>query len=274
MPAKDLASWRGAVEFAGFPINVTLYKRHRTIRTDSFKTIAPSGKPMKSGPPIDSATDQPYDKTLSRKGVPIGNDEYVVLTDTMLTTIADAEKTRVAKVDRFCPLDTIALDLAIDRFAVRPDDKVVGSDGATNILWNGLRTTGLAYVSQVALRNGGMDGLLVIYADDRGLWAALLPFVDELYSVPTHSFTEDENASALFGKVVAQTYHVGPFEHDSYTSHYKERRQEIIDAAIAGREIVEAKPEPAKAVVDLMAIMAASITDTDSAPAQAQEIAA
>ena len=39
-------AWRGAIELAGFPINIALYSRVRKARTDSFRMIGPSGKPI------------------------------------------------------------------------------------------------------------------------------------------------------------------------------------------------------------------------------------
>lgn len=262
-------SWRGAIEFAGFPVNVALYNRVKSARTESFKQIAPSGQPAKQSAPTDSATGATFDKALIRKGFEVSKGEYVVLSDADLEAIAEGQKTTVAKPDSFCPLASIALDLAINRYAIRPDDKVAGSEQSTNIVWNGLRSSGLAYVSQVAFRSGGMDGLLVIYADDQGMWGAMLPFEDELYDVPSHEFTVDGKAEKLFAQVVEQTYEVEPFDHGKFKSEYKARRKTVIDAVIAGTPTPAKTDEPQPSTPNLMAMLEAAVVTPKSKPAKA-----
>lgn len=256
-------SWRGAIEFAGFPVNVALYQRVKKQRNQSFRNLAPSGQPVKSKS-FDPATDEEVPSDLIRKGVQIKggkNPEFAVMSPEALEQIKSGVKTSVAAVDQFVAIEELDLSLAIDRFAVRPDDKVAGSDQSVNIIWNGLRSRDLAYVSKVSL-SGGHDGLLVIYPDERGLWAAMLPFADELYEVPEYEFTENEQAADLFGQVVDQQYadKVGAWSHDAFESEYRTRRQAAIDAALAGEEIVVTATEDAKTnAPDLLSALAAAV---------------
>jgi non-homologous end joining protein Ku len=255
-------AWKGAIEVAGHPANLALYSRVRKQRNESFRNIAPSGQPVQQQV-VDPATGKVFTDDV-RKGVKTGGTTkepiFTILTPEALEQINSGVKTEVATPAQFSPVDSIAWDLAIDRFAVRPDDGVAGSAQSVNVIWNGLLASGLAYVTQVSL-TGGHDAILAIYATDNGLWAALLPFESELYDVPTHAFEKNEKAGALFGQALDTLYpeKVGAFDHSAYVSEYKTRRQAAIDAVIAGETVDVTMSEPvADETPDLMAILAAA----------------
>lgn len=256
-------SWRGAIEFAGFPVNVALYQRVKKQRNESFRNLAPSGQPVKSKS-FDPATDEEVTSDLIRKGVQVKGGkapEFAVMTPEALEQIKNGVKTVVASVDQFVPVAELDLSLAIDRFAVRPDDKVAGSDQSVNIIWNGLRSRDLAYVTQMSL-SGGHDGVLVLYPDETGLWGAMLPFEDELYDVPEYEFSEDDKAASLFCQVVDQQYEdkMTPWIHGEFESEYRSRRKAAIDAVIAGEDVeITASPEAKTNAPDLLSALAAAV---------------
>jgi non-homologous end joining protein Ku len=253
-------------------ISIELYARVKKTRSDSFTTLAPSGKPAETKR-IDPDTGEEF--SGSRKGVKVGRD-YVAMTDEALEQINAGTKTRVLKPEAFCPLNTIALDLAIDRFYVRPQKEVAGADQSLNIVWNGLKATGLAWCTQMSIR-GGHDAVLVLYADDSGLYAALLPFEEEVYPAPSFEFTDSRKAGDLFAAMVEQEHDVTAFDHGAWQSEYRARRQQAIDAVIAGAPVPE-MPEPVaqEAVVpDLMAALEASLkAKPKKKPTKAKKVAA
>jgi non-homologous end joining protein Ku len=255
--SRPNCAWRGAIEFAGFPVNVALYSRVKKQRNESFRNLAPSGQPVESRT-FDPVTGEQFDKALIRKGVAVGKDEYAVMTPDALEQIKSGVKTSVAKPAQFVARTDLDLALAIDRYVVRPDDKVAGSESSVNIVWNGLRKTALAYVSQVSL-GGGHDAILALYVKDGEFRAALLPFAEELYDVPEHEFVENDDAADLFEQVLDQQHDVESFEHARFSSEYRARRKAAIDAVIAGEEPVAVdRPEPKPDVPDLMAVLKAT----------------
>jgi DNA end-binding protein Ku len=261
---KPYRAWKGALELefqtdAGsvpLSISIELYARVKKTRSESFKTLAPSGQPAETKR-IDPVSGEEF--SGSRKAVKVGRD-YVPMTEEALAQIDAGTKTRVLKPERFCPLDTIALELAIDRFYVRPQKEVAGADQSLNIVWNGLRATGLAWCTQMSIR-GGHDSVLVLYAAESGLYAALLPFEDEVYPAPSFEFTKSEKAGKLFAAMVEQEHETAPFDHTAWKSEYRARRQQAIEAVLAGAPAPE--PEPVvveQAMPDLMAALEASVT--------------
>jgi DNA end-binding protein Ku len=261
--AKTHVAWRGAIEVSGFPVNVALYARVRRQRNESFRTIAPSGQPMVSNDPIDSGTGQPYNKELSRKGYEVAKGQFVVMPPEAIEKINEGTKTVLAQPAQLVPLETVDLSLAIERYAVRADDKVAGAAQSVQVLWNGLRRSGLAYVSHVAFSNGGVDAVLVLWATDSDLKAALLPFPEEMYEVPAAEFVENDVAGELFERAVGSMYAdrmMEAFDHAAFHSEYKARRAEAIQKVIDGEQIeVVSTPEPVPAQPDLMAVLAAAV---------------
>jgi non-homologous end joining protein Ku len=247
-------------------ISVELYSRVKKARNDSFRSLAPSGQPRETQS-VDPATGEVFEDSEIRKGVKVGKG-FVPMTAEALEAISSGVKTEVVPARRFAPVDTIAFDLAIDRYAVRPDPDVKGSGPALNIVWNGLREAGVAWTEQVSL-TGGHDAILAIYADEKALWAALLPFQDELYPVPTHTFETDGKAATLFNQMLRSQFEVEEFDHAEFVSEYRARRQAAIDAVVAGEEVPEQPKAEAKdeGIPDLMAALEASVTATKSKPA-------
>lgn len=259
---KPNRAWRGALELTindvPLAVAVELYTRVKKSRNESFRSLAPSGQLAESAY-IDPASGDVFPKDQVRKGAKVGPHEFVPMTPEALEQISDGVKTETIPAGRFAPVDSIAWDLAIDRFAVRPQDDVAGAAQALNIVYNGLKATGTAWLAQVSL-TGGHDAILALYADGADMWGALLPFEDELYPVPTHTFETDTKAEQLMGSLITDGG-VEDFDHSAFASEYRPRRQAAIDAVIAGQPVSSTAPAAkAKAAgPDLMALLEASV---------------
>lgn len=254
------SSWRGAVEFGGFPINVVLYNRKKSRSAESFKTIGPDGLPVRSvyldgdGNEVDRAT--------TKRGVPTGRDTYFVLPDEALEAIKEGSKSVSIEPKQWCPKESIPFELAETTYFVTPDLKVPGAEKPVGILWNGLRASGLAYASDVTIRAGSRDSILVLWADDDGLYATSLPYTEELHAAPDYEFEVDDEAAEVFTQFVKAKYEVNDgFDHQLHRSEYRERREAAISAAMNGEQIdVPSAPTPASEP-DLMALMQQTAKD-------------
>jgi non-homologous end joining protein Ku len=234
---KPYRAWRGALELefqtdAGrIPMSISceLYSRVKKTRSESFTTIAPSGQKAETKR-IDPATGEEF--SGSRKAVKVGK-EFVPMTEEALEQINAGTRTKLLKPEAFCPASSIAFDLAIDRFYVRPQKDVAG------------------------------------------LFAALLPFEEEVYPAPSFVFEENEHAGNLFAAMVEQEHEIEDFDHSAWESEYRARRQAAIDAVVAGAPVaVEPEPETKEVVPDLMAALMASVSKNKPAakkPAKKKE---
>lgn len=253
------ATWSGAVEFAGFPINVKLFSRVKSRSSQSFKTLAPNGAPVKQV--LVDSDGQTVERDDCSKGVEISKGTFHALPPEAVEMIGSVERSVTLKIGYFAPAATVPLHASLGSYAVRPDEKIAGSEKPLNILWNGLRKTGEALVTEITPRAGARDSILVITATDEGLQANMLPYVKELATdIPAWEPTVDEEAAGVFETFVASMYESRDFDHAALKSSYTTRREEAIQAAIKGEKIEV--PEVAKAqeaVPDLMAAMQASL---------------
>jgi non-homologous end joining protein Ku len=210
------ATWRGAIEFTGFPVNIALHNRVKSRSGESFKMLAPNGQPVKQQY-VDSDGNT-IDYGECGRGIEVEKDKFKALSQEAIEQIKSGERSKLVEPLSFAPKHTLPLELAVASYAVTPDEKVDGSEKSCNVIWNGLRSTGLAYVTQVTVTAGSRDAILALWADDKGLWAAALPFGQELADTPVPAFTEDEQASQMFKLAVDKLYEVKPLDIDAYTS--------------------------------------------------------
>jgi DNA end-binding protein Ku len=249
-------TWKGAIAFAGIVVHIALYNRVKSRTSESFRMLAPNGRPIAQV--LQDSDGKIVDRDQVRKGVAAGPDEWTALSEEAANKIAEGERSKILDPSGFAPLDTIPLELATASYEVRADEKVAGADRSVNVLWNGLRAAKLAFVTQITVRSGSRDAILVLWADDRGLWATALPFEAECNGLSQPGFTEDERAADLFSRVIGASYTVKPFAHADYVSDYATRRQAVIDAVLAGKEVeAPASARPEAEVVDLMAALEA-----------------
>ena len=262
-------AWRGAVEFGGFPVHLALHAQKKSTRAASFRNLV-DGQPIVSKK-FDWQGNELDDSVEIQKGVSLGRGQFGIVSDEAIDAINAGEETRVIEPAGFAPIASVPIHQALQSYTVTPDEKVAGSDRALNIVWNGLAFSGLAFIAKVTLRGGAHDSMFAMWADDGGLWAVTLPFVEELYPLgvtqPAHAFTVDEAQADMFRKVVEAKYEVGDYIPTAYTSDYRERREAAIASALAGETIeVPATPAaPAAAAPDLMAMLEASLADSKPA---------
>lgn len=269
-----MSAWRGAVEFGGFPINVKFESRVRVTRAPSFKTLAKHD----GLPPVSkkyAASDPAQEITETVKGVQLGKSEYAVIPSEAVEKIKnEVGKDVVIKPHQFVPKETIDLTLTYRSYKVRPDDKVPGAETSAQVLFNGLRVSGLAYVCRFSRRGGSMDAILAIFEHDGDLVAVEYPFVSELFGVTDSPYKVDDEQGAKFEAFLEAQYadQVGEeFDHGEYVSTFQQTREEAISAALAGETIeVPEVPEAEAEGPNLMAILEDGIKETGKAKAKAK----
>ena len=254
------AAWRGAIEFGGFPIHVRLESTRRKSRNDSFRNLAPSGLPVKSQY-VDPADGQPFDEDV-RKGVKVGKDEYVPLTDEAVETINSLQKSVSCEPIAFPQVDDLPLELATMTYRVTFDSDVAASEGPVANLGSWLAAKKNAYVTQMTM--GSRDTILAFYVKGEKLYAAEFPFANELYEQPDFEVKPDKKVAETFDQFVEVNYDKLPttFDHASFESEYSKNREAAIEAVLSGKtpEMPKA-PEVKSDTPDLMATLQAAVKD-------------
>jgi DNA end-binding protein Ku len=250
------AIWKGAVSFGLVSIAVKLYSAteekdirfHQVHRTDGGRikykrTCAIDGEEVT------------YDDIA--KGYDIGGGEMVILSD---EDFADLPLTSSRSIDvlEFVPADQIDPIMFAKAYYLEPEGQAAKP---YVLLRDALQDADRVAIVKVALRQREQLATLRVREDVLVLNTMLWP--DEVRSVDFAFLDEDIEtrpaelamASSLIDSMA------GSFKADEFTDNYREALQEVINAKIEGREVVqpeEAEEAPA-AAVDLMAALKASV---------------
>ena len=190
------------------------------------------------------------------KGYEFDKGQYVVLTDEDIEKVRP-ESTRVIDLMQFA--DESSIDpMYVDRaYYLAPDGPVASS--AFAVMRDGMR--GKVGVGKLALY--GREYLVAVRPQARGLVMYTLHHaaeirridqIDELGAVPAASKPEE----IKLAKQVIGTFEA-PLDLATYKDEYREGLQRIIDAKIAGREIVAPSVEAPAKVVNLMEALRKSL---------------
>jgi DNA end-binding protein Ku len=249
--------WKGAVSFGLVSIAVKLYSAteekdirfHQVHRTDGgrikYKRVCS----------IDGE-EVTYDDIA--KGYDLGGGEMVILTD---DDFAELPLTTSHAIDvlEFVPAEQVDPILYNKAYYLEPD----GSATKPYVLLrDALTRTDRVAIVKVALRQREQLATLRVRDDVLVLNTMLWP--DEVRN-PDFEFLGDDDVAArpaelaMAGSLIESM--AADFDPDQYTDNYRAALQEVIDAKVAGREVVqpeEEAPAPSGAV-DLMAALRASV---------------
>src|SRR5919199_728353 len=262
------AIWRGAVSFGLVSIAVKLYspteakdiRFHQVHRTDGGRikyqrTCSIDGEVVT------------FDDIA--KGYDIGGGEMVILTD---EDFGDLPLTTSHAIDvlEFVPAEQVDPILYNKAYYLEPD----GSATKPYVLLrDALTRTDRVAIVKVALRQ--REQLATLRVRDGVLVLNTMLWPDEVRK-PDFGFLDDDVEArpaelAMAGSLIESM--AADFDPGQFTDNYRAALQEVIDAKIAGREVVQPPEEEAapSAAVDLMAALRASV---DRARASRGEAAA
>ncbi|GAA4596390.1 DNA end-binding protein Ku [Actinoplanes octamycinicus] len=260
------AIWKGAVSFGLVSIAVKLYSAteekdirfHQVHRTDGGRikyqrTCSVDGEVVS------------YDDIA--KGYDIGGGEMVILTDEDFADLP-LSTSRAIDVLEFVPAEQIDPILFAKAYYLEPEGQAAKP---YVLLRDALRDADRVAVVKIAIRQREQLATLRVRDDVLVLNTMLWP--DEVRA-PEFGFLDDDietrpaelaMASSLIDSMAAD------FQPDDFSDNYRAALQEVIDAKVEGREVVqpEEAEEAAPAAIDLMAALKASVERAKKARGEA-----
>ncbi|MBL7261002.1 non-homologous end joining protein Ku [Paractinoplanes lichenicola] len=250
------AIWKGAVSFGLVSIAVKLYSAteekdirfHQVHRTDGGRikyqrTCSIDGEVVS------------YDDIA--KGYDIGGGEMVILTDEDFSDLP-LTTSRAIDVLEFVPADDIDPILFAKAYYLEPEGQAAKP---YVLLRDALQDADRVAIVKIAIRQREQLATLRVHEDVLVLNTMLWP--DEVRT-PDFGFLDEDIETRPAELAMASSLidsMAGSFKADEFTDNYRAALQEVIDAKVEGREIVqpeEAEEAPA-AAVDLMAALKASV---------------
>lgn len=250
------AIWKGAVSFGLVSIGVRLYSateekdiRFHQVHRDDGGRIKYKRVCSVDGEEVS------YDDIA--KGYDLGGGEMVILTDEDFAELP-LTSSRAIEVLEFVPAEQVDPILYNKAYYLEPETTAAKP---YVLLRDALSTADRVAIVKVALRQREQLATLRVRDDVLVLNTMLWP--DEIRAAKFTFLDEDIEARpaelAMAGSLIDSM--TASFDPSTYTDNYREALQEVIDAKVAGREVVALEePESAPAAaVDLMAALRASV---------------
>ena len=250
------AIWKGAVSFGLVSIAVRLYSateekdiRFHQVHRDDGGRIKYKRVCSVDGEEVS------YDDIA--KGFDLGGGEMVILTDEDFAELP-LTSSHAIEVLEFVPAEQVDPILYNKAYYLEPETTAAKP---YVLLRDALSTADRVAIVKVALRQREQLATLRVRDDVLVLNTMLWP--DEIRAAKFDFLDEDVEARpaelAMAGSLIDSM--TASFDPSTYTDNYREALQEVIDAKVAGREVVALEePESAPAAaVDLMAALRASV---------------
>ncbi|BBH65748.1 non-homologous end joining protein Ku [Actinoplanes sp. OR16] len=264
------AIWKGAVSFGLVSIAVKLYSAteekdirfHQVHRTDGGRikyqrTCSVDGEVVT------------YDDIA--KGYDIGGGEMVILTDEDFADLP-LSTSRAIDVLEFVPAEQIDPILFAKSYYLEPEGQAAKP---YVLLRDALRDADRVAIVKIAIRQ--REQLATLRVRDDVLILNTMMWPDEVRT-PDFGFLDEDIETRPAELAMASSLidsMAGSFNADDFTDNYRAALQEVIDAKVEGREVVqpeEAEEAPA-AAVDLMAALKASVERAKAARSSSAESA-
>ncbi|MBA3744939.1 Ku protein [Sporichthya sp.] len=208
------------------------------------------------------------------KGYDLGGGEMVVLTDEDMDSLP-LPSTKAVDVLQFVPAEQYDPIATAKSYYLQADQL---GEKPYVLLRDALRATGKVAIVKVALRSRESLAAIRPYGDLLLLQLMLWPEeIRDAKGLAPGEGVNVKDAEVKMAEAYIDTL-TGDFDADEYTDHYAAALKAVVDAKVAGREVVtlDDDAEPAAEVVDLMEALRQSVArakerraaDGDAAPAE------
>ena len=200
--------------------------------------------------------DREVDKSEIVKGYEFEKGRYVVVDEEDIAK-AKPESTRIINLLRFADVDTIDPIYVERPYYLAPDGKVAAE--AFAVLREALQ--GKAGIGKLALL--GREYLVAVQPRDKGLMMLTLRAASEVRRMTSIDELEDlpetvNDAEVQLARQVIGTF-AGDLDLSEFTDEYQTELRRIIDAKVAGEEVVETEADSPAKVVNLMEALRKSL---------------
>ena len=269
MPARP--TWRGFLKISLVTVPVRVFPATDSAASVRFNQLHSTCQTRIQQKKWCPQCECQVDKTEIVKGYEFEKGRYVVMDDEDIAK-ARPESTRIINLTQFADVDTIDPIYVEKPYYLAPDGKVAGD--AFGVLREALR--GKAGIGKMAIL--GREYVVAVQPRERGLMMFTLRQASEVRQMSQIEALDQvpETVSADEIKLAQQV--IGNFAGDLDLSQFKDEYQgelrRIIDAKVAGEEVVEPKDEQPAKVVNLMEALRKSldaVSESKKKPAKAKK---
>lgn len=250
------AIWKGHIQFSLVTIPIRIYNAIDAGQTISFNLLSKDGHNPVSYEKKDKVTGDVLKNEDIVKGYQYEPGQYVIM------EAEDFEKVKlksekVIEIQGFVDYKEVHPTLFEAPYYVGPDGDVAAK--TYGLLSHTLKDSGKIAVGKVVLRDRETPVLLAPHEGGMVMYRLRYPHeVRSIKEVPQLIDVKVDKEQLKLAKTLVDSMTV-KFTDIEMRDHYYDTLKEIIDAKVAGREVVTVSEEEPKKVVDIMAALKASI---------------
>jgi len=256
------AIWKGHIQFSLVTIPVRIYNAIDTGQSVSFNLLTKEGHNPVSYEKKDKVTGQTLKTEDIVKGYQYEPGQYVIIEEEDLAKVR-LKSTKVIEIEGFVKTEEVHPTLYEAPYFIGPDGDMAAK--TYGLLSQTLKDSGKIGVGKVVLRDRETPVLLAPH--EKGILMYRLRYPNEVRSineVPQLLEVKTDKEQLKMAKTLVDSM-TTKFANIEMKDHYFDALKNIIDAKIAGQEIVTMTEEVPK-VVDIMTALKASIDQAKKKP--------
>jgi DNA end-binding protein Ku len=256
------AIWKGHIQFSLVTIPIRIYNAIDTGQTISFNLLSKEGHNPVAYEKKDKVTGEPLKQEDIVKGYQYEPGQYVIIEDEDFAKVR-LKTTRLIDIEGFVKKEEVHPTLYEAPYFIGPDGEVAAK--TYGLLMHTLKESGKIGVGKVVLRDRETPVLLTPY--ENGIMMYRLRYPNEIRSineVPQLLDVKVDKEQLKMAKTLVDSM-TKKFTQIEMKDHYYDALKEIIEAKVAGKEIVTVTEEEPK-VVDIMTALKASIDQAKKKP--------
>lgn len=256
------AIWKGHIQFSLVTIPVRIYNAIDSSESIGFNLLSKDGHNPVGYEKKDKVTGKTLKNEDIVKGYQYEPGQYVIIEEEDFAKVK-LKSEKVIEIQGFVDASEVPATLFEAPYYIGPDGDVAAK--TYGLLSETLRQSNMLGVGKVVLRDREIPLLLAPY--DKGIVMYRLRYPHEVRNineVPMLSQVKADKDQLKLAKTLVDSMTV-KFADIEMKDHYTEALKEIIDAKVAGREVVMVAEE-APEVVDIMTALKASIDAAKKKP--------
>lgn len=256
------AIWKGHIQFSLVTIPVRIYNAIDSSESISFNLLSKDGHNPVGYEKKDKVTGKTLKNEDIVKGYQYEPGQFVIIEDEDFAKVK-LKSEKVIEIQGFVNASEVPATLFEAPYYIGPDGDVAAK--TYGLLSETLRQAGMLAVGKVVLRDREIPLLLAPY--DKGIVMYRLRYPNEVRNiteVPMLNQVKADKDQLKLAKTLVDSMTVR-FADIEMKDHYTEALKQIIDAKVAGKEVVMVAEE-APEVVDIMTALKASIDAAKKKP--------
>ncbi len=249
------AIWKGHIRFSLVTIPIRMYSAIETKKSISFRQLHKEDNGPIGYQKVCKVCDEKVTTSDIVKGYEYEPDQYVIVESDDLAKIK-LKSTKVIEIEAFVDASEVNPALYDSPYFAGPDGEVATK--AYSLLCQTLKSSNKLGIGKVVLRD--RESIVLIAPQDDGLMMYKLRYPEELRKmadVPDVGLVETDDAQLKLARTLVDSM-AQTFEELELQDKYRNAVMEIVDAKVAGKEIVTLAEEEAP-IVDIMTALQESI---------------